>query len=137
MFPMSTNLVEASFTYELQSALMRNRENDISHPGNIFAAWRGFDAVERVMKLQYESVDTTSDKRHILLGIDYTKMDTTVRPNHSEMLFYLLKPRFQRRYHASLYESLMHVHQIPILVGETRGKGVLYTDIHGYASGSG
>lgn len=89
------------------------------------------------MKLQYESVDTNSVKRHILLGIDYTKMDTTVRPNHSEILFYLLKPRFQRKYHALLYESLMHVHQIPILVGETRKKGILFTDVHGYASGSG
>lgn len=137
MFPMSTNLVEASFTYELQSSLMLSRENQISHPGNVFSAWRGFDAVERVMKLQYESLDTNTDQRHVILGIDYTKMDTTVRTGHSELLFLFLRPRFQRRYHSALRESLMHVHHIPVLVGEQNGMGVLLDTPHGYASGSG
>lgn len=137
MFPMSTNLVEASFTYELQSALMVNRESQLSHPGNIFSAWRGFDAVERIMKLQYESLDTIQDSRHVIVGIDYTKMDTTVRTEHSDILFRFLSPMFQQRHRDGLYESLMHVHSIPVLVGEKEGNGILLSTTHGYASGSG
>lgn len=89
------------------------------------------------MKRQYESLDTKMDLRHIILGIDYTKMDTTVRTEHSDILFRFLSPRFQRNHHSALRESLLHVHNIPILVGEQNGNGILLESTHGYASGSG
>lgn len=62
--------------------------------------------MERVVKLQYESLGNKKDTRHVIVGVDYTKMDTTVRKGHSQMLFKLLSPIFQKSYLNQLNESI-------------------------------
>lgn len=90
MFPMATNLVEASYTNPIQ-----DRIRSLKLPQ--FSAWEGFDAVEDAFDKNIKAHSTTG-KRTIYLSLDYEKMDTTVRKQHSLLIYKLVRNLFQKTY---------------------------------------
>lgn len=120
MFPMSTNLVEGSYYQPLQSIIGKSFLAD-----SFFAPWKGFETVRKVLTSQY------ADKRFIAAS-DFKSTDANFTLAASLEVCSVLEQCFQPRYREGLRESIVHMHNIPLIVSsETMIEGE-----HGVASGS-
>jgi hypothetical protein len=122
MFPMSVNLIEFTFSQEIQDALRNSPQEWIQ---TYLSPWQGYEDVKRALTRQWhgEQVD----------GGDTTKMDANMRPAQIRLVYEIVKHLFQEQYWDKLYRSLMHICEIPLLYSTTEA----YIDVHGLASGSG
>lgn len=121
MFPMSLNLIEASFALQIQNELPNS---PLQWVREYCTPWRGFEYVKEVLTLQWHGQQVD--------GGDTTKMDAHMRPAQLMLVFHIVKWLFQERYWDDLKRSLLHITDIPLLIG----KSTMLTGLHGLASGS-
>lgn len=121
MFPMSLNLIEASYALQIQNELA---VSPISWVRAYCTPWRGFDYVKSVLTDQWhgEQID----------GGDTTKMDAHMRPAQLYLVYSVVKWLFQERYWDDLLRSMMHITDISLLVSTDE----MIVGRHGLASGS-
>nr|QXV86670.1 MAG: RNA-dependent RNA-polymerase [Picobirnavirus sp.] len=121
MFPMSDNLIEASFALKVQSELS---VSPLEWVRVYVTPWRGFEYVKREL--------TAAWKTGQIDGGDTTKMDAHMRPAQLKLVYTIIRWLFQERYWDELLKSLMHISDIGLLIG----KDTMLTGVHGLASGS-
>lgn len=128
MFPMATNLIEASFALEIQSCIARS---PLEWVRDYCTPWLGFEHVKRVLTKQWP-------KEAAIVGGDTTKMDAHMRPAQMQLVYEIVKWLFQKKYWPALHRSIMHVNTIDLLYGYEAGteKIVKLEGVHGLASGS-
>nr|AVX53289.1 RNA-dependent RNA polymerase [Marmot picobirnavirus] len=121
MFPMSVNLIEASFALKIQSELAMS---PLEWVREYCTPWLGFEVVKRTLTKQWhgEQVD----------GGDTTKMDAHMRPAQLMLVYHVVKWLFQERYWDELLRSILHITEIDLLIG----KDTVIEGLHGLASGS-
>lgn len=120
MFPMSANLVEASFFQPLQSILMK------SALGQTFLApWTGFEQVRSIVTDAYS-------KGFCVAASDFSSTDAHFRLSTSMEVCDVLEQCFQPRFRDALRESMTYMHNIPLVIGPDRK----LTGEHGVSSGS-
>lgn len=121
MFPMSVNLIEASFSLQIQSELSVSPLNWVA---KYCTPWKGFEHVKQIITSQWtgQQVD----------GGDTTKMDAHMRPAQIELVFHVVKWLYQEQFWDELHKSLAHINEIDLLIGRDQ----LLTGLHGLASGS-
>lgn len=121
MFPMSVNLIEASFALQIQSELAKS---PIDWVQAYCTPWLGFEHVKAVLTSQWrgEQVD----------GGDTTKMDAHMRPAQLMLVYHVVKWLFQEQYWDALLRSIMYITEIDLLIG----KETMLQGLHGLASGS-
>lgn len=121
MFPMSVNLIEASFALLIQNELSLS---PISWVREYVTPWRGFEYVKEVLTQQWtgQQID----------GGDTTKMDAHMRPGQIKLVYNIVKWLFQERYWDELLKSMLHINDIDLLIG----KDTILSGLHGLASGS-
>lgn len=134
MFPMSTNLVEGSFFQPLQSALLRY---DLRFPLVVergfseFAPWHGFEWCRRSISRVYN--DAPAGRfQPTLAASDFSSTDAHFTHWQTQEVFDVIKHCFQKQYWRALEESLMHMHSIPLVIGEDSQ----LSGLHGVSSGS-
>lgn len=121
MFPMSANLVEFTFTQEIQDSLQNSPTTWIR---KYLSPWKGYEDVKLTLTEQWKGqVD----------GGDTTKMDAHMRPAQIRLVYEIVKWLFQEKYWDELKKSLNHICNIPLLYSKTDA----YVGVHGLASGSG
>nr|UAW00430.1 MAG: RNA-dependent RNA polymerase [Porcine picobirnavirus] len=122
MFPMSTNLIEFSFSQVIQEALSNSAQSWIR---DYLSPWKGYDDVKITLSKQWNHCN--------IVGGDTTKMDAHMRPAQIELVYEIVKWLFQPKFWEPLHRSLQHICTIPLLYSKDRA----YVGIHGLASGSG
>lgn len=118
MYPESTNIVEGSFTQPLKEALMNTNLR-------FFAPWKGYDHV----KLQ-QTQDYIDHK--FQAASDFSHTDAYFTKWQILEVYDVIKFAFQEQYWSALKQSMLHVVEIPLIVGVNswiRGD-------HGVSSGS-
>lgn len=118
MFPMAANLVEGSFTQPLQSYL-------IQQDYDFLAPWKGFDRVRELVTRAY-------DRGKFVYASDFSSTDEHFRLASSLECLRVLEMMFQSRFSNALRESIMYMHQIPLIIGPNK----MVVGEHGVASGS-
>lgn len=118
MYPMSTNLVEGSYFQPLQRALQAKNIPFLS-------PWVGFDAVRELITKEY-------GRGAYIAASDFSSTDAHFGLSASLEVYDVIKHCFQARYRDGLLESIVHMHNIPLVVGP-RDKAV---GQHGVSSGS-
>lgn len=118
MYPMAANLVEGSFVQPLQDWIVK-------HQIAFFDPWVGFERVRRSVTHAYES-------GRYLAASDFTSTDEHFRMSATEEVFDVIKVFFPQRYHELLHESLVYMHNIPLIIGPDR----MIKGEHGVSSGS-
>lgn len=118
MFPMSANLVEGSYFQVLQSQM-------IKHGFEFLAPWIGFEAVRAIIGERY-------DDGEFIAASDFSSTDEHFRLAASLEVFDVLQDCFQQQYRAGLRDSLVHMHNIPLVVSPTEK----LVGEHGVSSGS-
>nr|QXV86677.1 MAG: RNA-dependent RNA-polymerase [Picobirnavirus sp.] len=126
MFPMSTNLIEASYALQIQSCIAQSPAGWVR---DYCTPWKGFDHVKSVLTEQWPSTGA-------IVGGDTTKMDAHMRKAQMQLVFEIVKWLFQRQYWDDLRQSILHVNEIDLLIGMNDGKYVKLEGVHGLASGS-
>lgn len=129
MFPMSMNLIEASFQVEIQDVI---KLSDMAKPycaREYVSPWAGFEWVKYYMTIQWKR-NTTA------IGGDTTKMDAHMRPAQMRLFFEIVKWYFQKRYWELLERSIMHVTDIDLLWSKEGNDIKIIQGVHGLASGS-
>lgn len=126
MFPMATNLKEASYSLLIQSCIA---QSPLDWVRDYCTPWRGFDHVKSVLTKQWPDVAA-------IVGGDTTKMDAHMRPAQMQLVFEIVKWLFQKRYWDELHQSLLHVTSIDLLYGMEGSKFRVIEGVHGLASGS-
>lgn len=124
MFPMSANLVEGSFFQPLQQRIMM-----ASYPQyvkNFYSPWRGFEEVRDLVGFTYYKDAKT------IAASDFSSTDAHFKLAVSMEVYDVLASCFQPRFRDALKESMIHMHEIPLLIG----KDVMLTGEHGVSSGS-
>lgn len=121
MFPMSCNLVEGSFFQPLQSILMKS---EFARRG-FLAPWNGFDTVRELVGLNYS-------QGKYLAASDFSSTDAHFQLDTTMEVYDVLSQCFQPRYRALLRESLIYMHEIPLVISES----AKLTGKHGVSSGS-
>nr|QXV86711.1 MAG: RNA-dependent RNA-polymerase [Picobirnavirus sp.] len=121
MFPMSANLVEGSFFQPLQSILMRS---NFPAAKRFLAPWSGFELVRDYMTEAYNG--------HYIAASDFSSTDAHFQLRTSLEVFDVLKECFQPRFRDALKDSIVHMHEIPLVIG----KEIMLTGKHGVSSGS-
>lgn len=118
MFPMSANLVEGSYYQPLQSAFIK---------ANItfFCPWEGFEKVRSVVSDAYDS-------DAFLAASDFSSTDAHFTRFSTLEVFDVIKDCFQKQFRDGLKESLLHMHEIPLVIGPDQ----METGWHGVSSGS-
>nr|UAW00325.1 MAG: RNA-dependent RNA polymerase [Porcine picobirnavirus] len=118
MYPMSTNLVEGSFTQPLKEALTKTSMK-------FFNPWRGYDYVKLQMTDDYllGRIQSASDFSH-----------TDAHFTRWAMLevFDVIKHAYQPKYWDDMKQSMLHVVDIPLIVDSAHW----ITGQHGVSSGS-
>nr|UAW00352.1 MAG: RNA-dependent RNA polymerase [Porcine picobirnavirus] len=120
MFPMSANLVEGSFFQPLQSKLMNSPLAE-----KFLSPWKGFEQVRLVVTAAYKDGDS-------LAASDFSSTDAHFTRYSSLEVFDVIAPCFQYKYRNLLKESILHMHEIPLVVGPDQ----MLTGWHGVSSGS-
>lgn len=121
MFPMSANLVEASFFQPLQSILMKAK----GYADSFFAPWKGFAQVRSVITEAYKI-------GHCIAASDFSSTDVHFKLTTTREVADVLEECFQPRFRDALRQSLEHMHTIPLVVGpDSKIEGE-----HGVSSGS-
>jgi hypothetical protein len=120
MFPMSANLVEASFFQPLQSILMKS-----TLAQSFLAPWTGFEQVRKLISEAYAANGSVA-------ASDFSSTDAHFRLSTSMEVCDVLEQCFQPRYRDALRESMTYMHTIPLIVGpDSKIEGE-----HGVSSGS-
>jgi hypothetical protein len=120
MFPMSANLVEASFFQPLQSILMRSQQ-----ASRFFAPWKGFEQVRERITYAYGADCCVA-------ASDFSSTDVHFKLPTTMEVADVLEQCFQPRFRSALRESLTHMHTIPLVIGpDNKIEGE-----HGVSSGS-
>lgn len=118
MFPMSANLVEGSYFQPLQSQLMKAGFD-------FLAPWRGFEDVRKLVSEAY------ADQRFVAAS-DFSSTDAHFTKHATLEVFDVIQYCFQAKYREGLRDSLVHMHEIPLVIGpDTKEVGD-----HGVSSGS-
>nr|UDL14586.1 MAG: putative RNA-dependent RNA polymerase [Picobirnavirus sp.] len=125
MFPMATNIVEGSFFQPLQSAIIRSKDR----PREV-APWVGFDECRSLISLIYHFPGKKFQPT--ISASDFSSTDAHFTKHHSKQVFEAIKWCFQRKYWDALFESMMHLHDIELIVGPD----AKLTGSHGVSSGS-
>jgi hypothetical protein len=123
MFPMSCNLTEFTFSQVIQKTLQASPAQWIR---KYLSPWRGYEDVKRTLTEQWANGGP-------IVGGDTTKMDAHMRPAQIRLVYEIVKWLFQEVYWDALYQSLMHICDIPLVYSTTEQ----YVGVHGLASGSG
>lgn len=130
MFPMSTNLIEASYQVPIQNWIsLAATKPDPPKPDSYTSPWVGFNEVKEVLTQQWGSAQP-------ILGGDTTKMDAHMRPAQLRLVYEIVKWYFQEQYWEGLERSLMYVTEIDLLWSKTGGEITVIQGVHGLASGS-
>lgn len=118
MFPMSANLVEGSYFQPLQSQLMKAGFS-------FLAPWNGFDSVRKLVSDEYAA-------GRFIAASDFSSTDAHFTLNSTLEVFDVIQHCFQAKYREGLRESLVHMHEIPLVIGPE------YQEVgsHGVSSGS-
>lgn len=120
MFPMSANLVEASFFQPLQSILMKSWLAK-----EFLAPWTGFEQVREV-------VSTAYDNGACVAASDFSSTDAHFRLSTTMEVCDVLEQCFQPRFRDALRDSMTYMHTIPLIIGpDSKLEGE-----HGVSSGS-
>lgn len=118
MYPMATNIFEGSFTQPLKEALMKS---DL----NFIAPWRGYEHVlARISKL-YSTGEYLS-------ASDFSHTDAHFTKWAMLEVYDVIKYAFQEQYWDDLKHSMLHVVDIPLIIGRNRW----IIGGHGVSSGS-
>lgn len=120
MFPMAANVVEASFFLPLQDAILATPLAQ-----SLFSPWTGFETVRKVVSNAYASGMQVA-------ASDFTSTDAHFQLAASLEVYDVLKECFQPQYRELLRESIVHMHNIPLLIGPDK----MLVGEHGVASGS-
>nr|UAW00344.1 MAG: RNA-dependent RNA polymerase [Porcine picobirnavirus] len=123
MFPMATNLVEGSFYQPLYNALSKTKAT------SFFAPWKGFNEVRKLITGLYSA---EAPFWYFIAASDFSSTDAHFRKATTQQVAEVLEACFKPEYRDSLHESLMHMHEIPLVVGPD----TMITGEHGVASGS-
>nr|AVX29472.1 RNA-dependent RNA polymerase [Marmot picobirnavirus] len=128
MFPMSVNLIEASFAVQIQDCLA---QSPVKWVRDYCTPWKGFDHVKSVLTEQWP-------QKAAIVGGDTTKMDAHMRPAQIKLVFEIVKWLFQRKYWNNLEKSLMYICSIDLLwkFDKETNQYVKLEGVHGLASGS-
>lgn len=118
MYPMSTNIVEGSFTQPLKEAIT---ESDLQ----FFAPWRGYEHVLRLFTKHYNDGEFIS-------ASDFSHTDAYFTKWATLEVYDVIKFAFQEQYWPALKQSMLHVNNIPLIIG--RDKWIIGG--HGVSSGS-
>lgn len=129
MFPMSVNLIEGSFTNQIQNKLA---DSPLEWVRNYCTPWKGFNHVKSVLREQW--LNNTQ-----IVGGDTTKMDAHMRPAQLQLVYRVVRWLFQKQYWEALEQSIMHICKIDLLwkIELESNKVVVLGGVHGLASGSG
>ena len=120
MFPMSANLVEGSFFQPLQRVLMKSTlANEFLSP------WKGFETVRQLVTKTYAAGMS-------IAASDFSSTDANFLLDTTLEVFDVLQYCFQAKYRASLKESMIHMHTIPLVVSPA----TQLVGEHGVSSGS-
>lgn len=122
MFPMSMNLIEASYALKIQSELARS---PLQWVREYCTPWLGYDHVKAQLTRQWVSNQQID-------GGDTSKMDAHMRRAQLTLVFHIVKWLFQERYWEDLRKSMLHVCDIDLLIS----KETMLVGDHGLASGS-
>ena len=123
MFPMSCNLIEFTFSQVIQKSLQQSPAEWIRE---YLSPWLGFEDVKLTLTKQWPNGGPID-------GGDTTKMDAHMRPAQIRLVSEITQQLFQETYWDKLYQSLMHICEIPLLYSRQEQ----YVGVHGLASGSG
>nr|QXV86717.1 MAG: RNA-dependent RNA-polymerase [Picobirnavirus sp.] len=119
MFPMSTNLVEGSLYQPSQNAIIK-----ADMP--FYAPWKGFEAVRDLITKAYDSGAFVS-------ASDFSSTDAHFKLATSAQAYFVLEELFKQPAHKDqLWQSLVHMHNIPLVIGVDQ----MVTGHHGVSSGS-
>lgn len=119
MFPMSANLVEGSYYQPLQNSLIK---------ANIpfYSPWIGFEAVRKQITEAY-------DNGLFIAASDFSSTDAHFQLQTSAQAVLVLEKLFKNdTWQQGLWQSIVHMHQIPLLTGTDQ----MLTGWHGVSSGS-
>lgn len=120
MYPMATNIVEASFVQPLMDAISRTDLVEY-----FFSPWKGFGQVRKRITEVYNS-------GRFVAASDFTSTDAHFQKQASAQVLKVLTELFHPSCRAELEESVMHMHTIPLVIGLDK---MLVGD-HGVSSGS-
>jgi hypothetical protein len=123
MFPMSCNLIEFTFSQEIQQSLQNSPTSWIR---DYLSPWLGYEDVKQTLTKQWPNGGP-------IVGGDTTKMDAHMRPAQIRLVFEICKWLFQEQYWDALHSSLIHICEIPLIYSVKDQ----YVGVHGLASGSG
>lgn len=119
MFPYATNLVEGQIYQPLQQSLLTTSDQ-------FFSPWKGFEAVRDVVTRAYDS-------GWYISASDFSSTDQHFKLSASMEVFDVLRPLLVDFSAASdLKKSLIHMHNIPLIVSTTEK----LVGQHGVSSGS-
>lgn len=123
MFPFAVNIVEGSWFQPLYDAISASpRLIDY-----FFSPWKGFDAVRKYVTDVYQNRNGAE-----IAASDFTSTDAHFQKAATQEVLKVLKPLFKPQFRDALEESLMYMHEIPLIVGPTE----MLTGDHGVSSGS-
>lgn len=125
MFPMSANIVEGSFFQPLQSSIIKSK----NRPSEV-APWIGFEECRKMISDVYHMPH--EKYQPYVAASDFSATDAHFTVHHTLQVFEAIKYCFQRQYWEALRESLIHLHQIPLVIGPSEK----LTGMHGVSSGS-
>nr|UAW00330.1 MAG: RNA-dependent RNA polymerase [Porcine picobirnavirus] len=118
MYPMSTNIVEGSFTQPLKEAIM---QSDLQ----FFAPWRGYEHVLNRITKHYNDGEYLS-------ASDFSHTDAHFTKWAMLEVYDVIKYAFQPQYWDALKQSMLHVVSIPLIIGSD----TWIIGDHGVSSGS-
>lgn len=118
MYPMATNIVEGSFTQPLKEAITAS---DLQ----FFAPWRGYDHVLIRMSQHY-------NRGEFLSASDFSHTDAHFTKWAMYEVYDVIKYAFQEEFWPALKQSMLHVCDIPLIIGPNKW----IRGDHGVSSGS-
>jgi hypothetical protein len=121
MFPMGANVLESSYTFVLEDAIRTSANPKVRA---FFSPWEGFTQVEQFMTWMWPS--------QRCVGGDIHAMDAFFKRAQMRQAYLLAREAFLPSYWGSLEVNMMHVNEIPIIVGPANK----LVGWHGVASGS-
>lgn len=119
MFPMATNLNEATYYQPLQSAVVKSGID-------FYAPWVGFEKVRQMITRAY-------DGGKYILASDFSSTDAHFKWVTTKQVAQILANSFaEKEAQIGLWKSLLHMHQIPLVISDDQ----IVTGMHGVSSGS-
>lgn len=123
MYPLAVNIVEGSWFQPIYDAI-----SAAPHLSDyFFSPWKGFEAVRKYVTEVYQNEHGAE-----IGASDFTSTDAHFQKSATREVLKVLKAVYKPQYHAALEESLMYMHEIPLIVGPDQ----MLTGDHGVSSGS-